>query len=345
MRHVVAVAVCSLWLTGLMSASSPTEVEAQDARQRQAAAEAYDRGTTAYVDQSYEEAARWFETANRLAPASAALMQAIRAHERNENLARASTLALELASTYPQDTAASEFASSVLNKHASALLKVQVTCDEDCKLDLDGKLQEYLAFFVTPDVPHKLTATFATGSKVSEVEGSAGETREISFEAPPAPPVAPIVARSDDDAIDHAGRPPLSPVFTWIGVGLTVALGAATIVSGLNAKAGVPEYEKAAKASRDCMSGGKGDCSKLAADAAARLDDGQARELRTNVLIGVTAAAAVGTGVIAFVLTDWSGADEKAQTGAARSARKAWSARLRLEPRLGGAATVLEGRF
>jgi hypothetical protein len=180
---------------------------------------------------------------------------------------------------------------------------------------------------------------------VSEVEGSAGETREISFEAPPAPPVAPIVARSDDDAIDHAGRPPLSPVFTWIGVGLTVALGAATIVSGLNAKAGVPEYEKAAKASRDCMSGGKGDCSKLAADAAARLDDGQARELRTNVLIGVTAAAAVGTGVIAFVLTDWSGADEKAQTGAARSARKAWSARLRLEPRLGGAATVLEGRF
>jgi hypothetical protein len=327
-----------------MSASSPAE--AQDARQRQAAAEAYDRGTTAYVDQSYEEAARWFETANRLAPASAALMQAIRAHERNDNAARASTLALELASTYPQDAAANEFATTVLNKHASALLKVQVTCDEDCKLDLDGKLQEYLAFFVAPDVTHKLTATFATGSKVSEVVGAAGETRDLSFEAPAPPPVTPIVVHPLDETLDHGARPPLSPVFTWIGVGLTVALGAATIVSGLNAKAGVPDYEKAAKASRECMTMGKANCTTLAADAAARLDDGQGRELRTNVLIGVTAAAAVGTGVIAFVLTDWSGGEEKAQSASARSAaRNSWSARLRLEPRWGGAATVLEGQF
>lgn len=345
MRHVVAVAVCYLWLTGLVSAVMPAAAaSAQDARQRQAAAEAYDRGTTAYVDQSYEEAARWFETANRLAPAAPALMQAIRAHERNDNAARAATLALELTSSYRDDQAANEFANTVLNKHSGSLLKVQVTCDEDCKLDLDGKLQEYLAFFVSPDTSHQLTATFETGSKSAQVEGPAGESREISFEAPPAPPLVPIVSRPEEDTLDRGSRPPLSPLFTWVGVGVTVALGAATVISGLDTRAGVPEYERVAEQSRNCMLQG-GDCTKLAADAAARLDEGQARELRTNVLIGVTAAAAVGTGVIAFVLTDWSGDEPVQNTSARSSARKSWTARLRLEPRLGGAATVLEGQF
>jgi outer membrane protein assembly factor BamD (BamD/ComL family) len=63
---------------------------------RSAAAEAYDRGTAAYLDGSYEKAAQWFETANRLAPAAPALMQAVRAHHKAGSALKASSLALQL---------------------------------------------------------------------------------------------------------------------------------------------------------------------------------------------------------------------------------------------------------
>lgn len=341
MRRVTAVAVLSLLLTALGS-----RLEAQDARQRQAAADAYDKGTTAYVDQAYDEAAVWFETANRLAPAAPALMQAIRAHEKNGNNARATTLALELQSTYREDASANEFAQSVLDKYASGLLRVQVNCDEDCKLDLDGKLEEYLTFFVSPDDRHRLTATFETGSKASAFQGAAGETKELTFAAPPAPPVKPISVSSatSSDETSRSGGKPLPPLATWIGLGVTVALGAATAISGVDALNGVKPYEDAAKGWNACTAAmpQPGSCSTEEAKAKDLLDKGRSRELRTNILIGATAAAAVGTGVIAFLLTDWSGSGEKAQN--ARSRERSYT-RLQLVPQPGGVSTILEGRF
>jgi hypothetical protein len=80
----------------------------------------------------------------------------------------------------------------------------------------------------------------------------------------------------------------------------------------------------------------------LEARAASLLDAGQARETRTNIFIGVTAAAAVGTSVLAFALTDWSGSGERAHNAPSR-ARAGMG--LRVVPQLGGATTVLEGRF
>ena len=347
MRRVTAVAVLSLLLTALASiAFRASRLEAQDARQRQAAADAYDKGTTAYVDQAYDEAAVWFETANRLAPAAPALMQAIRAHEKNNNGARATTLALELQSAHREDASANEFAQGVLDKNAASLLRVQVNCDEDCKLDLDGKLQEYLTFFVSPDDRHRLTATFETGSKTAAFQGAAGETKELTFAAPPAPPVKPIVIAKEPSAEDSegTGKKPLPPLATWIGLGVTVALGAATTISGVDALNGVKPYEDAAKAWNACTAAmmQPGACPTEEANAKDLLDKGRSRELRTNILIGATAAAAVGTGVIAFLLTDWSGSEEKAQN--ARIRERTYT-RLQIAPHPGGLSTILEGRF
>ena len=341
MRRVTAVAVLSLSLAALAS-----RLEAQDARQRQAAAEAYDKGTTAYVDQAYDEAAVWFETANRLAPAAPALMQAIRAHEKNGNSARATTLALELQSTYRDDASTGEFAQGVLDKYAGSLVRVQVGCDEDCKLDLDGKLQEYLTFFVSPDERHRLTATFETGSKSASFQGAAGETKDLTFAAPPAPPVKPISIVPEtpsDESAGHDGKP-LPPLATWIGLGVTVALGAGTAISGIDALNGVKPYEDAAKAWNECTATmmQPGACATEETNAKNLLDKGRSRELRTNILIGATAVAAVGTGVIAFLLTDWSGSGEKAQN--ARSGERAYT-RLQIAPLPGGISTILEGRF
>ena len=340
MRRVSAVAVLLLLLTALDS-----RLEAQDARQRQAAADAYDKGTTAYVDQAYDEAASWFETANRFAPAAPALMQAIRSHEKNGNAARATTLALELQSTYRADASSSDFAQSVLDKFVGTLLRVQVNCDEDCKLDLDGKLQEYLTFFVTPDSKHRITATFETGSKAATFQGAAGETKELTFAAPPALPVKPI-ALSRETSTEHGdsgGKKPLPPLATWIGLGVTVALGAVTAISGVDALGGVKPYENAAKAWNACTAAMQaGGCATQESNAKDLLDKGRSRELRTNILIGATAAAAVGTGVVAFLLTDWSGSGESAQNA---SIRERSFTRLQLVPQPGGVSAIVEGRF
>ena len=317
----------------LSSASS------QDARQRQAAAEAYDRGTAAYLEGSYGEAAEWFETANRMAPAAPALMQAIRAHEHAENHTQAATLALELQASYSGQPTAEEYAKTVLANNASKLVLIRVSCDEDCKLDVDGKLQEYLAFFETPSTPHVLTATFETGSKTTRIEGEAGETRDVRFEAPPPPPEPPVkIAGSDATHLKDSGTRgrPLPPVAVWIGAGMTGALLAATIVSAVDMNAGVPEFNQAAMDAQDCMPQGSDKCNMAADHAEDLLKEGQSRETRTNILIGATAFAAVSTGVIALFLTDWS-SDEPSREEAALG--------LRFEPRPGGLQTSLVGRF
>jgi hypothetical protein len=310
---------------------------AQDARQRQAAAEAYDRGTAAYLEGSYGEAAQWFETANRMAPAAPALMQAIRAHEHAENHTRAATLAIELQETYASEPQATEFARNVLSTTAPKLLLIKVTCDEDCKLDVDGKLQEYLTFFETPGQPHTLTATFETGSKTTKVQGDAGQERSVQFEAPPPPPTPPIdfTSGATQSKDGTAGRP-LPPLVTWIGIGVTGAVLAATIVSAVDMYNGVPGYKKVADQSAHCPMPGSAMCNDLARKAQDELDKGQSRELRTNILIGATAFAAVSTGVIAFFLTDWSSKDAKPADE---------TLGLRVEPRPGGLSTTLEGRF
>jgi hypothetical protein len=310
---------------------------AQDARQRQAAAEAYDRGTAAYLEGSYGEAAQWFETANRMAPAAPALMQAIRAHEHAENHTRAGTLAIELQGTYATESQATEYAKNVLATTAPKLLLIQVTCDEDCKLDVDGKLQEYLAFFDSPGHTHVLTATFETGSKTTKVQGEAGQTREVKFEAPPPPPTPAIDFSGDASQSKDgmtAGRP-LPPLVTWIAAGVTGAVLGATIISAVDMYNGVPEYKRAAAASKGCTSQSS-NCTELSRKAQDELDKGQSRELRTNILIGATAFAAVSTGVIALFLTDWSSHDASGNNE---------TLGLRVEPRPGGLATTLEGRF
>jgi hypothetical protein len=132
-----------------------------------------------------------------------------------------------------------------------------------------------------------------------------------------------------------------------------VALGGATIASGVHALAGVPAYNDAVTAAKPCAAMDPASRDQACVDKVnhfnALLEDGRSRELRTNILIGATAAAAVGTGVIAFFFTDWSGGDEKAQNQASRSQRdlrkRPTRPTLELLAWPGGAATVLKGRF
>lgn len=312
----IAVLVAAAWLV----AAQPGV--AQDARQRQAAAEAYDQGTAAYLSGDYVKAAEWFETANRLAPAAPALIQAARSLHQAGQTARAATLALRLTTEYASDAAAVEFGEGMLQQLGGQLLRIDVVCD-GCTLDVNGTLQEWPSFFVPADEAHVVTASFETGDRRAEVTGQPGEVKTLEFEAPPPQPAA---EQSGDNGetppsswstpSSDADKKPLAPVFTFVGVGLTAALLAGSIVSTVDMNAGVDPYEDAAAKLRnnDC---GDADmaltptCMELRKDAQNKLDAGQDKETRTTVLWVATGVVAAATTAVAVLLTNWSG-DESA---------------------------------
>lgn len=82
------------------------------------------------------------------------------------------------------------------------------------------------------------------------------------------------------------------PLWVTLGAaGATAAVGGVLIWSGIDTLDGVPDYEMNPTPEK--------------------LADGQAREERTNWLIGATSALAVTTALLA-IFTDWSGEPEKA---------------------------------
>jgi tetratricopeptide (TPR) repeat protein len=285
--------------------------------QRAKAAEAYDQGTSAYLTGRYELAAHWFERAYRLVPTSTALLQAVRAHYKAGNSIRAANLALQLRDEYPNDEPSREVAESIIASMKSTSVLVKSNCEKQCTLELDGALIQHPTFFVTPDVEHSLKAAFDNGETSTYVQGAAGDVKNVAI-APPAPPPPPPVPR-------------------WAffsSLGATVALGAVTVWSGIDANNGVSAYESAARtANSPGINGGGSPTPEQQAQSL--LDEGQRKERRTNILIGVTAGMAATTAVLG-VFTNWKGKPRE-------------TAAKRLEPSIGvgakGGSVSVKGRF
>jgi hypothetical protein len=284
---------------------------------RAKAAEAYDQATSAYLSEHYELAAHWFERAYRIVPTSAALLQAVRAHTKAGNSIRAANLALELRDQYPGDERAKQVADAVVARVAAASVRVDASCEKECTLEVDGALVRHPSFFVTPDVEHTIKAAYDEGETSMSVQGEPGSTKRVTLMAPVAPPPPPI---------------PRWAFFSSLGA--TVALGAVTVWSGVNANRGVNDYEAAV---RTANSPGinNGASPTPAEQAASLLEEGKQKERRTNILIGVTAGMAVSTAVLG-IFTNWK--DESRE----RSAK-------RIEAAVGvahnGGALTLKGRF
>jgi tetratricopeptide (TPR) repeat protein len=267
----------------MTSNAAETVVSVSD---REKAAEAYDQGTAAYLAKNYEDAAHWFERAYRFAPTSAALLQAVRSHAKSENVLRAANLALELRDEHPQDARARKVADTVIERASKDYVLIQTQCESACTLELDGALVRGSTFYMTPGVEHVLKAAFDQGETRMEVDGEPGDELSVTFREPLPPPPPPV---------------PRAAFFSSLGA--TVALGAVTIWSGIDANRGVEAYESAA---RTASSPGINSATSPtpAETAEALLDEGQQKERRTNILIGVTAGMAVGTAVLG-VFTNW----------------------------------------
>lgn len=312
--HVTAVLSLAIVLGGIAPtiASAQTEPSAAD---RAAAGEAYDRGTAAYLAHDYARAATLFETAYRLAPSAPALIQAIRAHEHaSDGALRAGSLALRLQALYGSDRQAARQATTTLAAATPHYLRVDVACDASCTIELDGTLEDYASFFVDPSSPHTVRASFDTGpAEAQTTSGAAGETQTLTFTRPPPPPEPPPVVASTDTTgtststtsttstttgpttAPSGGSGGVHPAAFFTVLGLTVVSAGLLIWSGVDMYAGVPAYQ--------------------ANPTMAALQDGQGRELRTDILWGVTGALAA-TSVILAIFTDWGGGGSSSETAA-----------------------------
>ena len=301
-------------LTSRGSALADGLVSVED---RAKAAEAYDQVTSAYFAKHYELAANWIVRAHRIAPTSAALLKAIRAHEKAGNTLQAANLGLELRDEYPSDSSSVRVVDTMIERAAHDNLLVHAMCERVCTLELDGALIRPASFFVTADVEHSLKAAFEEGETSTTFEGAAGEETEITLVAPLPPP-----------------PPPVPRWAFYASLGTTVALGAVTIWSGIDANRGVSEYEAAAQTANSPGINSSGSPTP-AERAQALLDEGQRKERRTNILIGVTAGMALSTAVLG-VFTNWKG--ESRDLGSKRVETAVGATRR-------GGALSIRGRF
>lgn len=316
LRQAFFIALLSMIVGGIADvASAEDEPSAED---RRAAAEAYDRGSAAYLAEDWVRAAEFFELAHRLAPAAPALIQAVRSHDRAGDTLRAATLALRLAHLYGDDDAARETADAVLEAAWPRFVRVDVRCDE-CTVELDGTLLEHPSFFVEPSAEHTVAAHFSTGDVSEVVQGEAGERRELAFEAPP-----PSASGGGDTTGNGSGHGSASsgsggglPPFVLVAAAvLTAGAGGLLLWSGLDTLGGVDAYE--------------------ADPTPARLAEGQDKELRTNILIGVTGGLGLATLVLAL-FTDFGGGESESQGESATT--------VSFAPLPGGALGAVGGRF
>ncbi len=306
-------------------------------RERAAAAQAFDRGTQEALTENWEAAAQWFETADRLSPAPAALSHAIEARRRAGHQMRAASLALRMQQTYPDDEAAQAMAAEVLEGAASQYVRVDVTCDSSCAVEVDGTLTGGMSFFVEPDREHEVAAAFEHGRVVQEVEARAGQTRALSFEGPPPPPEPEVRVGADGQPLDLS-EPFRFPKATFlVASALTLGAGAVMIWSGVDTLNHVDAYEEQAERCR-------GNDADACTEARSLLDDGQSRERRTNALIGVTAGLAATTLVIA-ILTDWSGDDADDTEEEGETAEEAQGVTPSVGLSRQGGMLLLEGTF
>lgn len=277
---------------------------------RSVAAAAYDQGTRAFAARDFNAAAEFFETANRSVPSAQAMIQAIRAHRGAEAAvhdARAATLALELLSTYPSDTRVTTYAYRVIDDLSPRLARVQVRC-QGCDLSVDEQSTPHSAFF--PPGTHAVVASWGTRVVRREVTLTPGQTLPLEFEPPltplltpsvepsPVTPVAPApaltaaapspAAPAPTQEVDLPPRPRgLSPSVFAASLVITAGVGGALAWSAIDTLRGRDEY--------------------VQDPTQARLDDGRGRELRTNILVGATAAMALTTILVAG-FTRWRSA-------------------------------------
>ena len=327
----------------LLAAVTCADIAAAQAEQPtveeiKAAEEAFSRGRESYKAGSFAEAAEHFERADNYAPNERVLELAIMSRDKAGHFDRAATIAQLGAVRHPDSERIQKLAEPLLTRAQSELLALTVECTEPCSL-LDGSRLIHgeaamkRLVYLTPG-KHTIRAGWSHDRAISEkVEGAAGATATLTFTAPPMPKEPEQAQQAGGGAqgsaeLDRGPREEpygLSPLYFWIATGVTAAVGGVAVWSGVDTLNNPGKERIRSEPDRE--------------EAERLLDEGNKKELRTNILLGVAGGLAAGTIVLGVFFTDWSGRDEAAGRPSGKVAVSPWIG-------VGNGATIgATGRF
>jgi hypothetical protein len=297
------------------SARADEPAPATNAEDRAAAAKEFAEGQRAFAAGDYRFAAEQFEAAYKHKPHYSAIWNAARARQRAGDMARAANLYARYLREAPPSTRDRNTAQTALRQLAPKLGQLELNAAglEEVKVDREPVADLGSTFYVNPGahvVEGKSPGSDMKSDKAitQSVVVDAGQIVSVALvpasEAPlpvaptpapaPAPAPAPSAVKPPEEKDERRGGWP--PLVVYVGAGLTAVAAGFTVISGLDVNSQKGAFDK--------------DPSQ------ANLDAGKSKELRTNILLGVTAALGVFTGISAIWLVDWRGADRsRAQVG------------------------------
>lgn len=299
-----------------------------DPAKLKAASESFEAGAKAFGADKFEEAAAHFEAADAAAPSSKAIRLAIKARDKAGQASRAATLAALAKERYPDDAETKKVADKALNDLGLKLHRVEVTCVSACLLAVGSRIVhgEAATRWVVFLDPGKQTigASFVGNVTATDqtVNATAGGSTSVRF-TPAAekgtggdtvvtPPTGGAGGAGGETSTGGTGgeggvgpgepEEPVKkewrihPAFFFVGLAITAGAGATTIWSGIDTI-----NNPGTDAVREGCAGQGEECQLY--------KDAQAKEVRTNALIGATAGAGAIT-VILGAVAKWS-SDEK----------------------------------
>jgi hypothetical protein len=273
--------------------------------------DAYARGTSAYRRGDYAAAAREYAAADALAPNPVALQAAIDATVLGDDPVFGTTL-LDRARGEPRTDALLTTMLTAEKKFAHRVGRIRLQCPSaPCLAAIDGAAAVAADPIVVRVGSHAVTLE-AAGTLVQRVvtvapdetivvgpdPAPAVSTARPAF-LPPAPP-SPAPRPPKPAPVAAASRGGLSPVWFYAGLGATAVAGGVTIASGVDTSSQHASFE------RTCP--GPSSCHDLASS-------GQNAQLRTNVMLGVTAGLGALT-LATVLLVRWH--DASLSVGTAR---------------------------
>ncbi len=274
-------------------------------RLKSAAAE-YDAGRRAYAENKFEDAASHFENAFHDAPNAQTIRNAIMCRSKANQLSRAATLAVLAFSKYPEDEQVAQIVKQTVAEAESKLFKVSVGCTPACGVASDGRVisledAKKVVFFLDPG-PHAVVVSWeGDRTKPLDVTAKAGGSQDFTLEAPPMPvkPVGPVGPAGGGEQPAPSTKP-FGPAVFFVGLGLTAVAGGVLVWSGID----TINNPGADVVKQKCVGLG---------ETCPEYQDGRAKQLRTNVMIGVTSGLGALTLITGIFLTQWT-SPKKAET-------------------------------
>lgn len=319
-RTALVLVVAALSGVATIGTSTNAHAQSETGGDAKGAGLAFTEGQRAYKHGDFRHAAESFEKAYALLPKLPALWNAARAWQEAGESTRAANLYEKYLSLAPPSAPDRDHANKAINLLNEKLSRVEIHASDFTDVKLDGAAVEGLS-----DAPdHTLVVYVNPGAHV--VEGTKNGDHALQKQDIAAGAIVSVVLTVETELKVAPAYPPpvieqpqhskgLPPWVLLIGGGLTVVSLGVTVWSGLDTQSQKSTFTNTPTQQN--------------------LDDGRSKEVRTNVMIGVTAGLAALTGVTA-IFVDWKGSSkEKAPPPQAAS----------IHMGVGPGTMMIEGKF